>query len=392
MSKALRMTMITLAAALANAVFIPSNAPELVFSGRTLNTGGHRRFDWPGVRILFHVHSTRNCFILLNETQTNRYAVLVGGGSNGSTWSLHNHFTAVGNGGRYPVFTDRDEVPIEGDRNVMIVKTTEACGTNTGCDWGVFGTASFIGLEIDLGAQLLPVVLPWRAGRRLLFLGDSITAGWGARGNTSVHSTQACNDDEDHWQAWGPSLSRLLEAEYHSIAWGGVGLIRGDDAGTPLNRSLPALMGQTLANEPLAPAWDNSQWPASAVLVHIGTNDFCPKFAPMDHTTFVGAYLQLLMQVKNKQRPGGESLDVFAACGPMGTQGDPEYGHPYFPCDVLEPLAAQGAVKGLRIHLLQFSGLFEETANLGGCAHPGVSAHAAMASIAHPIVKAALGW
>ena len=227
---------------------------------------------------------------------------------------------------------------------------------------------------------------------RLLFLGDSITVGWALRGNDKDNATQ-CNIDEDHSEAWGPRLSQLLQAEFHSIAWSGIGLLRGDpypSGGTPLNRSIPMLMTQTLANEPDS-VWDSSLWPVSAVVIHIGTNDFCPKFAHLDRKVFVEAYLKLLLQVKKEQRPHGGTLDVFSACGPMGTPGDPEYGHPYFSCDVLQEVVEQ-AGDGLRVHVLDFSGLYIDRKNIGGCDHPGVLGHAAMAEIARPVVEAAIGW
>lgn len=249
---------------------VPHNASELVFSGRTLLEADQRRFDWPGVRLLFRVRNTSSCSIFLNETQTNRYAVFLGSSTHSPTgnYVLHRTFTASNDkGGKYTIFTGLRRLT----HAVMLVKVTEACGSNTGCDWGVFGTAGFGGLEVDAGAQLVPAILPWRSGRRLLFLGDSITVGWGLLGNATSSATQ-CNNDEDHSEAWGAQLSRMLRAEFHSVAWSGIGLLRGDptpSGGTPLNRSILQLMTQTLANEPSAPMWNSSQWPASAVVIHI---------------------------------------------------------------------------------------------------------------------------
>eukprot|EP00966_Prymnesium_polylepis_P274243 6335533-Prymnesium_polylepis.1 len=58
--------------------FVPPDSDSLLFSGRTLRdvTSGAVTFDWPGVSLLFSTSSS-SCRIFLNETQTNRYAVLL---------------------------------------------------------------------------------------------------------------------------------------------------------------------------------------------------------------------------------------------------------------------------------------------------------------------------
>jgi hypothetical protein len=79
----------------------------------------------------------------------------------------------------------------------------------------------------------------------------------------------------------------------------------------------------------------------------------------------------------------------------MGTKGDLEYpdNQDYLPCkQILAQLTALGKAKGLEIHALDFSGLLASAANVGGCHHPSEKAHAAMANIAVPIARAALGW
>ena len=57
-------------------ILVPASSPLLHYSGRFLGHGSARRFDWPGVSILFR-SSTTSASILLNETRTNRYAVLL---------------------------------------------------------------------------------------------------------------------------------------------------------------------------------------------------------------------------------------------------------------------------------------------------------------------------
>jgi len=368
-------------------LLLPPDAPEITFSGRSLLHAGGRSFDWPGCRILFTLRGS-SCSIGLDETQTNRYAIFVKTASD-TNYTFHRQFTSAGTGGFYQLFSLSEPV----EQQVMIVKTTEACGQNTGCSWGNFGTSTFVGLEVNTGATLLPAQLPWRHNRRLMFIGDSITAGWGNTGKPPDSTAQACTAAEDHAQAWGPLLSHQLQAEYHSIAWGGVGLTRGDDAETPQNRTMPELMTQTLANWPDSPKWNASEWTPSAVIVHLGTNDFCPKFPiKINISEFAVAYVKLLSHLVDEQPDG---FQMFAACGPMGTKGDTEYPdqQDYFPCeDVLKQVAKAGARSGLLIHKLDFSGLFNQSGTVGGCHHPSIAGDAAMAGLALPVMQRVLGW
>ena len=62
-------------------ILVPASSPLLHYSGRFVGHGSARRFDWPGVSILFR-SSTTSASILLNETRTNRYAVLLSGPDN----------------------------------------------------------------------------------------------------------------------------------------------------------------------------------------------------------------------------------------------------------------------------------------------------------------------
>ena len=158
---------------------------------------------------------------------------------------------------------------------------------------------------------------------------------------------------------------------------------------------IPELRKQTLANFPDSPTWNATAWPVSAVLLHLGTNDFCPKFPTLDRNTFAQHYIELLLGLaKDQPALGSTELRFFIGCGPMGTKGDPEYplDPAYFPCSVLELIVALGKANGLRVYPLDFSGLLNDTNNRGGCGHPNSHAHAAMARIAQPIVQRALGW
>ena len=101
------------------------------------------------------------------------------------------------------------------------------------------------------------------------------------------------------------------------------------------------LWRQTLANE--APMdWDPRRYVPAGLVVHLGTNDFCPRYHPeMSRTRFEAAYAELLSDFA-RLYPG---IETFAACGPMGTPG-------YFPCEVFDRVAVLASRRGIRVSKL----------------------------------------
>ena len=156
--------------------------------------------------------------------------------------------------------------------------------------------------------------------------------------------------------------------------------------------------------------------------VHLGTNDFCCEH-DLDPEAFVTSYIEMLVNLTaiadgtvtrtatsetRKDATSDNSVrstklgaskvaatgdvsaarpPIFAGCGPMGSPG-------YLPCATLLPrLIAAGAARGLEVHALDFSGLYEQDQrNVGGCNHPSAEGQRAMASIALPVVEEVLGW
>lgn len=87
--------------------------------------------------------------------------------------------------------------------NIMISKRTEA--GNSG------NVEEFDGIEIDDGGKLVKEFIS-SPPRRLEFLGDSITCGYGILTNST--NAPACSDPqgivEDNWLTYGPLTSRYL--------------------------------------------------------------------------------------------------------------------------------------------------------------------------------------
>ena len=362
-------------------VLLPANSSALLFSGRSVvGQGGGRRFDWAGSTLVACVTGA-SASVVLEETGTNRYGVSLDGGA-----TLNHTFTAARGRQMYPIFQGLEA---EVAHEIALIKLTEACGEEFGCSWANFGTTTLRGLLLADGAVAARPHVPWVAGRRLQLIGDSITAGWGLRG-TAGDDDSACSDAEDQWLAWGSVLGRSLRSETHVLAWSGIGLVVGDRADpVPADASMPMLWQRALANDP-ASRWDHGAWAPQAVVIHLGTNDFCCNHT-LGEQAFVSNYSRFIQQVAAASRGGsgggGVEPTFFLGCGPMG--GGPSG---YFPCSAVERVAASGELAALAVSVLDFSGALDDPSNVGGCGHPSAAGSAAMAERALPQIRQAMGW
>lgn len=139
--------------------------------------------------------------------------------------------------------------------------------------------------------------------RRMLVIGDSISAGYGVEGKDQFCSFTA--ETENANLSYAALAARALNADLHDIALDGYGAYRnyaGDDA------TMSALSWRTL---PGAPAkWSSAAFQPDVIVVNLGTNDFAngepgPGFGQ--------AYLALLKSL----RAAYPSAWIFGAAGGM---------------------------------------------------------------------------
>ena len=142
------------------------------------------------------------------------------------------------------------------EHEVSLVKRTE----------GLYGSTLSRGF-VALGdrAELLSPPRPFP--HKVLFVGDSITAGYGILGA----STNCAGDQlvENARLSWASVFARRVGAEAHLIAWSGKGLIRNLDRADLL--LIPAIESRTA---PLREtAWDAAAFVPDLIVVNVGTND-----------------------------------------------------------------------------------------------------------------------
>jgi lysophospholipase L1-like esterase len=184
--------------------------------------------------------------------------------------------------------------------DVRIVKLTEAeQGTITLASIATDGTV----------ASAKPA-----SGRRLLAIGDSITAGYG------IDGPPGCHYDARYANAartWVFRAADALGAERQLIAWSGRGLVWNYDP--ELERTMPELMRRTLPADDTS-TFEHTTFMPDAIVINLGTNDVSrPEY---DRAAFTRNYLALLESLRESY---GE-VPIVLAYGPLISDDYPRIG------------------------------------------------------------------
>src|SRR6188768_3245960 len=143
------------------------------------------------------------------------------------------------------------------------------------------------------GGQLLA---PKAVVRRLEFIGDSITCGYGNEGASA--SCGFTPQTENHYLSYAAITARNLQAELSTVAWSGKGVVcnYGDDANSCTD-PLPTYYDRILPNRADS-IWDFSRFQPDAVVINLGTNDLSTSTDP-DQSSFEAGYKALLVRVRH---------------------------------------------------------------------------------------------
>lgn len=319
------------------------------------------RFAWPGTHIEARFSGTSLRAKLTStphedETRDNDWiAVVIDGGEP--------KVLALSEGEHvYPLATGLPR----GTHRVLIWKRTEA----------EVGTITFHGFTLDEGASIAPRVAPPR--RRMFFVGDSITAGYGVDGpNRSCTWNVAY---ENNYATYGAVAARLLDAEYVAAAWSGKGISRNYEARDV--ETMPQLYRRIIPTEPDSPAALGA--PADVVVVNLGTNDF-GRGIP-DKASMLGAFDKLLGELR-VDHP--KALTVLVL-GPMLFDGGGVKQRTLMRAWLNEARARRVAQGDHAIELLE---VWTDPAEGLGCdSHPNYKTHARIGAELAALVKRRLGW
>lgn len=245
-----------------------------------------------------------------------------------------------------------------GEHTVDLVRRTEAFS----------GVAQFKGFQVATGTKLLP---PAKITRRIEFLGDSITAGYGNESNDRNQHYTA--QTQNAALAWGSVAARMLGADLMCEAVSGIWLM---DTGN--NNPLPKRWERIFPDDPSS-TWDFSAWQADAVVVNLGTND---GNKPIDEAKWQEAYRAFITSIRSRY----PKAHIFLCIGAMG------HGPNGCIAAYNERLAAAYAKAGdKQVHALALANQREED-GIGADWHPSVKTHQKMADAIVAAVKKELGW
>jgi lysophospholipase L1-like esterase len=251
----------------------------------------------------------------------------------------------------------------DGEHVVELYRRTEASE----------GESVFKGFDFGGGTLLAPSI----PARRLEFVGDSITCGYGIEG-----ADMNCGftpQTENHYITYAALTARALDAELSTVAWSGKGVVcnYGDDASSCMN-PLPTYYDRTLPNRADS-AWDFSRFQPDAVVVNLGTNDLSTTDDPTPET-FQAAYVMLLQHIRTKY----PSAHILCTNGPMLSGTDL--------ANVRSNLtAAVATLADPKVTTLEIPSQ-DGTDGYGCDWHPSQARHAKMAELVTTALKSALGW
>ena len=258
----------------------------------------------------------------------------------------------------------------DGDHKVELYRETE----------GRYGISAFAGFTEGTMKGSPP-----SSGRRIEFVGDSITAGYGNLGseqhpNYGPDPTGGCHFStatESAYMTYGAMAARTLGAEASLIALSGWGIYR--DNGNNTANVMPAVYANLLGTQAM-PAWSFQPEP-QAVVINLGTNDFA--MGDPGEAQFEGALTSFIATVRGKY----PNALILCTTGPLLFGAGLTSAIAYIQAVV----AAAHAAGDMKVQYLDFG---QQNIMLGtGCDyHPNTTEHQAMADKLVAALRAALGW
>ena len=346
-------------------VEIAPNAGELHYEGRIdQSSPGSPLFELPGSAVWLRFTGTSASATLSEHSlETDDYGVVAHNWYDVSvdgkamtpvqtTEGVHSYVLAAGLG--------------KAEHQLVLRKRTEA----------YVGEGQLQGFELEPGAMVLAASLP---SRRIEFIGDSVTAGFGVDGADGNCSFSTATENYSH--SYAALTAQALGAEQVAVAVTGAGVYRNFDGsfentmGDLYLRALP-----THARD----RWDFSRFTPDVVVINLGTNDFY-KGDP-GSAGFSAAYQALIARV----RANYPAALIVIALGPMLSD--------LFPTGARALTQARAYVTGVvnqmgdaRVKLIEFPNQ-DDSKSFGCRFHPSASTQQQMAGQLTQYLRQQLSW
>lgn len=270
----------------ASSGIIDADNPGIQYVGRfDFSNPKNVVFDWAGVYICAKFTGT-TCSVRLKDP-TDEYAVTIDDHAPRLMIPDSSGITMVAAG-------LSDSIP----HTIMIQKRTEP----------LVGKGMFMGYILDKGARLLPP--DPRPPRRIEFIGNSITSGFGVLGDSA--NCRFSPQTEDAGMSYAGMVARDLDADYQLVSYSGRGVVRNyGDSNKTSPDPMPSLYDRTCYFDSTS-KWNFKSWVPQAVVINLGTNDFSTHPYP-DSSIFEAAYGKLIDRVRTLY----PNVTVFCVIGPM---------------------------------------------------------------------------
>ena len=320
---------------------------KIKIRGRHTVSGGYLAFDWSNSGIAFNFHGT-GFMLSLGEYKADQPAyvkVIIDGGARRQ---------------RFAVSNGNEKIIIEGlnDRRhrVEILKVTEGSAKL------LFGELTLFGNEAALN---LP---PFNRPRRIEYIGDSITCGYGVLGRSVDPGYLTYQQDGTYSYAY--LTSEALAADGRYICISGKGIVCNCEG----NRE-DVKAGQYYEYQTYEGGVCDDGWQADVVVINIGTND-CG--GPAGKEEFTSAGIDLISKVRARY-PGSEIIWMY---GMMSE----------FYLETIRDMIRTVSETDKKVHMLYVESMFGRENETGANGHPNVHADIRASSLLVKKIVSVTGW
>lgn len=252
------------------------------------------------------------------------------------------------------------DLGVDALHELRLVKRTEA----------FVGTTTFHGFEVPAG-RLLPAS---KSKRRIEFVGDSITCGFGNEGpNQNEHFKP---ETENAFMSYASIAARAVDADVTILAWSGRKMWP--------NNTMPEIYDRILPTQE-EPVFDFKAPAPQAVVINLATNDFGGENP--DETGWTSAYEAFVRRVWSHY----PKANVYVAIGSMMSDNYPP-GH--MALSTLRGYLSKMVerMNDPRLHLIEFDVQKVDEDGVGSDWHPSIRTHEKMAVRLAEALKKDLNW
>lgn len=321
----------------------------------------NQTLSWPGNAVEAQFTGTKLSATFTVSSGTSYVGISVDGGSPQKTLVQNNN--AIGVSGL-----------TQGTHTVRFTKLNEA-------ELGTFKLAS---LTSDGTVLATPA-----AARRIEFVGDSITLGYGVEGTRPCDNNSAM---ENVLKAWSGVTGTALGADVSVIAWSGHGLMR-NAVGVSDTATMADIYLRTAATDTTATYGFPQASTPQAVVINLGTNDFTylasgsdAQREMLDQNAFTSAYVTFVKAIRGRY----PQATIVLASSPMLTDTYPTAAEAQHTSQLKAITAVQTQLSDPNVRVLDIPTM---DTTVSACDyHPSAAEQGTMSGLLVTELKSALGW